>query len=82
MGIIDVIVEKPASEREERGEEGAEETTSEGPEGTAEEPGRGRSLSKMAGVLAIGLVGLLTLRRLRKGRGNEPEEGGAGERTG
>lgn len=81
MGIIDVIVEKPAFRREERAEEPAEERAEEPAEEATSETthsGRNGKLRLTAGALAVGLLGAITLRKLRNrraDRGSEPETG-------
>lgn len=68
MGIIDVNLDRPAFKRMTGTEESEAESPSDGQEDTESTPGRGRTLLKTIGVLAIGFMGMVTVRKLRNRR--------------
>lgn len=87
MGIIDVVVEKPAFKRLEGEEkttkemETAQRTTSDGPDTAEADSSRGRTLLKSIGALAIGALGMLTFRKLRNRRTEPADESAVEERV-
>lgn len=70
MAIIDVNLQKPALKRETESDD-SEESTMQTEEMEAETAsGGGRSMLKTGGVIVAGIIGLLTVRRIRKRRSN------------
>lgn len=73
MGIIDVNLDRPAFKRMTGTEESAAEPAHDEPEDTESSSGRGRTLLKTVGVLAVGVMGMLTVRKLRN-RGESDDD--------
>lgn len=65
MGIIDVNLDRPAFKRMTGSEESEAEPLRDGPEDTESTSGRGRTFLKTIGVVAVGFIGMLTVRKLR-----------------
>lgn len=70
MGIIDVNLEKPAFKRETESDDFEESTMRSQKIESESDSGGGRSMLKTGGLVATGIIGLLTLRRIRKRRSN------------
>lgn len=70
MGIIDVNLEKPALKRGTESDDSEESSMRSQKIEPESDSGGGRSMLKTGGLIATGIIGLLTVRRIRKRRSN------------